>query len=86
MTANVCGALFKGQLVTGTVTGNLYMWSGSSVSKTIPAHKGGICAVFVHKTKNQNLYSGGNDGLVKVWDESMRCINTVTLNNLGFSL
>jgi len=69
MTANVTGTIFNNNLVTGCASGEIYLWAGSSVTKSVAGHKGGICAMFVNREETSKLYTGGNDMCVKIWNE-----------------
>eukprot|EP00002_Diphylleia_rotans_P034049 TRINITY_DN7287_c0_g2_i1.p1 TRINITY_DN7287_c0_g2~~TRINITY_DN7287_c0_g2_i1.p1 ORF type:complete len:2704 (-),score=538.32 TRINITY_DN7287_c0_g2_i1:170-8281(-) len=55
-----------GQTITGGLTGDIYFWEGNQIGRTIPsAHMG---AIFEAVTFGNHLFTGGKDGLVKVWD------------------
>jgi len=55
------------KLVTGTATGDLYIWSGRECSISIPsAHSGAINTV-CSNTQGRLLLSGGKDSHVKMW-------------------
>lgn len=47
--------------------GDIWSWSGSSVVKAYPAHKGAVNTVYSKIDTNQ-LISGGNDNLVIIWN------------------
>ena len=55
------------QTVTGMFKGDLWCWSGNSVTKTYPAHKGSVNTLH-SKVDTKQLISGGNDNMVIVWN------------------
>jgi WD40 repeat protein len=64
--------------VTGSAKGELLKWQGTAPSKPIKAHD---CAIWqlVART-DTTFFSGGNDGIVKQWDATMKLLNTIDLN------
>jgi hypothetical protein len=50
--------------ITGGAQGNIYSWSGNTISSTISAHKGKVQCLY---KKKKQIFSGGDDGLIKVW-------------------
>lgn len=74
--------------VTGMSKGNLLVWAGNSVSKTIAkAHEGAINAMYSVKPFDR-LITGGNDGNLNVWDNKMNKVFTFSIkeNNIINSL
>jgi WD40 repeat protein len=56
-------------VLTGTVTGHIYVWSKQKVTTTVTAHDAPILAI----TKvMQGFATGGKDGLVKIWSSSLK--------------
>ena len=51
--------------VTGSKSGNLYVWTGESAGKPIKAHNGEVAALLANKSV---IYSGGDDGVVILWN------------------
>jgi WD40 repeat protein len=81
------GAIFKNTLVTGTSNANLHVWAGNSIHKSHnKVHDGPINALFVHKDDNTKLYSGSNDGVIKIWDTNFSCSKIIKLNELKLDL
>ncbi|GLE04678.1 hypothetical protein PINS_up013657 [Pythium insidiosum] len=62
------GASLGSLVITGCLSGHLYVWESGVVSKAIPAHDGAVYAL--HATA-QGCVSGGRDGHVKVWSRSL---------------
>lgn len=50
--------------VTGSKSGNIYLWNGESANKPLKAHNGEVGVLLASKT---SLYSGGDDGIVILW-------------------
>lgn len=66
--AQICGAKFKGNFITGTHTGNLWIWNGRTVGKTVKAHEGQVWAL---KATEDTLYSGGSEGKIVIWNATL---------------
>jgi microtubule-associated protein-like 6 len=66
--AQMCGAKFKGNFITGTHTGNLWIWNGRTVGKTVKAHEGQVWAL---KATEDSLYSGGSEGKIVIWNATL---------------
>ena len=49
---------------TGGASGKIYTWSSNSAVGSIDAHSNSIRVLLEHKN---SLYSGGDDGIVKMW-------------------
>ncbi|EGZ30558.1 hypothetical protein PHYSODRAFT_471884 [Phytophthora sojae] len=78
------GCNFGGDFVTGTAGGELYVWRGSDLSRTVKAHDGEV-RVVTSTTLSDNpagktavLLSGGKDGRVIMWSsayQSLKCFD-----------
>ena len=64
----VCAASVGPKVVTGTVTGHLYVWSGNEIVKAIKAHEQTVNALHAC---HSGLISGSKDGIVKMWDRKL---------------
>ena len=71
-----CAENIDHQLVTGTVTGHLYVWEGRTVVRVVKAHTHTINDM--HST-GELLVTGGKDGAIKVWGPDV-------LNLLSFNI
>ena len=63
----------------GTREGNLYVFVNRVLSQVIEAHKKAITCIC---TLNEGVVTGGRDGLVKLWNPQLQCINTFNLATL----
>nr|CCA15182.1 hCG1784313 putative [Albugo laibachii Nc14] len=78
-----------GVFVTGTGTGDLYIWAGEELQKVVKGHNGSVDAVSApHAGLTDNkivLASGGRDGKIILWDRQMQGIKSCDLSliNLG---
>lgn len=53
--------------MTGSSAGNMYSWNGGAMGKALKAHEGGMWVI--EKDNNpQQFWTGGNDGLVILWN------------------
>ncbi len=50
--------------ITGGAQGNIFSWSGNTISSTIKAHTGKVQCLY---KKQNHIFSGGDDGLIKKW-------------------
>mmetsp|Transcript_11841 Transcript_11841/g.21676 ORF Transcript_11841/g.21676 Transcript_11841/m.21676 type:complete len:2327 (-) Transcript_11841:669-7649(-) len=69
--ANVATSVSK--VVTGTVTGHLYIWAGAEVIKSIKGHERSVNAI--HSCQF-GIITGSKDGVVKLWDTKLSPIRT----------
>lgn len=77
-TMMVCGRYApNGDVVTGTGTGDLYIWSGRNCVKSVAAHAKGV---FCLANGKDGIVSGGKDGTVKVWNEKYETTATFDFN------
>ena len=51
--------------VTGSKSGNIYLWNGDNANKPFKAHNGEVGVLLASK---QTLFSGGDDGVVILWN------------------
>lgn len=81
-----CGCAFGDEFVTGTASGELYVWRGEEVSKIVKAHDGEATVVCSHCSDEATmslLLSGGKDGKVLMWNtsfQSLKCFDLVAMN------
>jgi len=61
----LCAATVGGAVISGTVTGDLYVWGGRTVVKAVKAHTASVNTLFATE---DGVVSGGKDGHVKVWE------------------
>ncbi|OQR95137.1 microtubule-associated protein [Achlya hypogyna] len=67
-----CACSFKdGATLTGGDNGDMYQWTGNSVSKSVKAHEGALTALY-STPKLDTVVSGGKDGKVCVWNSSLQ--------------
>lgn len=67
-------------IVTGTVTGHLYIWLNHRVSKTVTAHDAPIYAIC---PMGKRYITGGKEGLVKIWSNDFLPILTLNLQTFS---
>jgi WD40 repeat protein/Ca2+-binding EF-hand superfamily protein len=58
----------RGGVVSGSVSGHMYVWDGRNLVKAIKAHARSCSALYACAA---GVVSGGKDGLVKLWDTSL---------------
>ena len=72
----------SGDVVTGTLSGNLLVWRARNCVKLIAgAHTGPINAI--HALAQRGMVSGGKDGTVVIWDTELRKGATFDIGSLG---
>ncbi|CAM9397119.1 unnamed protein product [Chrysoparadoxa australica] len=62
--AQLCVAPLGNNIVSGTASGHLYLWSGRNCSKAIRAHYGSVNALY---QSPYGLVTGGKDMRVRLW-------------------
>ena len=76
----LCATYIGTSLVTGGFSGKLYIWKGpahlSSRPQALQAHTGCVNAIW---GKPNGFITGGNDGLVIVWNQNFKQVNTIDL-------
>lgn len=70
-----CAADVDLALVTGTVTGHLYVWNNRTITRIVKAHTLTINDMF---STGDLLVTGSKDGGVKLWDKDI--INLLSFN------
>lgn len=87
-----CGCAFgsDGDFVTGTASGELYVWRGDEVSKVVKAHDSEATVVYAHNgdvasrsNASPLLLSGGKDGKVLLWNtsfQSLKCFDLAAMS------
>lgn len=80
--AQFCGTVFNNSFVTGTHAGNLFIWTGKSLSKTIKGHTGQVWSL---KSKDSKLFSGGSEGNIVIWDTNYKQTNTLSLSDMSLN-
>eukprot|EP00164_Ancoracysta_twista_P003608 GFYU01004833.1.p1 GENE.GFYU01004833.1~~GFYU01004833.1.p1 ORF type:complete len:841 (-),score=277.23 GFYU01004833.1:156-2678(-) len=84
---NVVSAAYDqtgGKLYTGSGKGDIITWKGSKATGSVKAHTGPMHAC--HVTDDGDLITGGKDGVVKVWSDSLAEKNSFNVDKLlGFT-
>ncbi|TMW55919.1 hypothetical protein Poli38472_008567 [Pythium oligandrum] len=81
-----CG--FGDDFVTGTASGELYVWRGDTLSKAVKAHDGESTVVYAQNVSTGRdsslmLLSGGKDGRIIMWNASYQCLKMFDLGSMG---
>lgn len=75
----LCCTYFAGYPTVGTTDGHLYVFDGNSLHHVVKAHTGPIHAIHVSHAGDQ-MVTGGKDGLVKLWNQSLDCIKEFSVD------
>eukprot|EP00948_MAST-09A_sp_MAST-9A-sp1_P002160 g2160.t1 len=65
------------KIVTGTVSGHLYVWEGYEIVRSIYAHERSVNSLHACRI---GLVSGGKDGIVKTWDLNLNVLKTFNIS------
>lgn len=68
-----------GRLFTGSLKGNLYVWTGNTCTKTIPCHNGSLSAM---SYRGGRLVTGGKDGYVHIFDKDLRIKKKINVGSM----
>lgn len=81
----VSSAIMQGiQPVVGTSDGNLYVFEGIVLKQMVKAHAGAVLTMSTTSTTNPSLlFSGGDDGVVRMWDERYECLKEFAMDSLS---
>jgi len=72
----------SGDVVTGTLSGNLLIWRARNcIKKITSAHSGAVNVI--HALAQRGMVSGGKDGTVVIWDTELRKGATFDIVSLG---
>lgn len=72
--------VFQGKPIIGTADGNLYICEMGEVKQTVKAHIG---AVFAMSVAGHSLVTGGQDGVLRLWDPHFECLKEFALSALS---
>jgi len=64
------------KLVTGSVSGHIYLWEGRKVGKAANAHEKAVTALCEHA---HGLVSGSQDGQVRLWGPGLDLLSNIDL-------
>ncbi|RHY53715.1 hypothetical protein DYB34_004290 [Aphanomyces astaci] len=82
----LCACSFYDQTtLTGADNGDLYHWTGHTVTKSVKAHDGSLSALFsvLQPDKSYTVVSGGKDGKVCVWNQSLQQTSSFSIDASG---
>ena len=57
----------------------MIIWAGRNANKSIKAHEGCVWSLI---SKGNNLYSGGQDGIIKIYSNKYEIKEVIDLKNL----
>lgn len=66
-------------LFTGDSKGNMIIWNGRNATKSIKAHNG---SCYVLSQKNNMLYSGGQDGIIKIYNNKLELKESIDMTKM----
>jgi len=64
-----------GYALTGTSEGSILVWKDTQIRQTVRAHQGPVFSLWLNVERGL-LASGGQDGLIKIWDSKIKLINS----------
>ncbi|XP_047132983.1 echinoderm microtubule-associated protein-like 6 isoform X1 [Hydra vulgaris] len=72
-----------GIIVSGGLSGLIYVWNEELLKSTVQAHQGPVFAI---QALEKGFVSGGKDGLVCLWDDVMsRCLKSYKVNKANLA-
>jgi microtubule-associated protein-like 6 len=75
----LCAAtIYGGPVITGTVSGHIYVFKGVKVDKVVLAHKSSVNSIYA---TNRGVVTGSKDGYVKLWDNSLSKLQEYSMND-----
>lgn len=79
----LCGTSFQKKVLTGSVSGHLYVWKGRSLDRVIRAHERGITCLSNHL--DLYLASTSKDGTLKLWNGDLEQLKSFSLSEADVS-
>ncbi|EGR31702.1 hypothetical protein IMG5_103460 [Ichthyophthirius multifiliis] len=76
--ASLCISFIETSVITGMFKGQLLVWKNSKLSAQHPAHSGPVMSMYT-RDQNSGIITGGKDGIVIVWDNSLKKLNRIDL-------
>lgn len=73
----LCIAFDNQSVFTGDAKGNIISWTGRNASKSVKGHEG---ASWTLMSKGNLLYSGGQDGMIKVFTNKLEVKDTIDIS------
>ncbi|KAK3717333.1 hypothetical protein QZH41_011562 [Actinostola sp. cb2023] len=81
----VCHSPIDDLCFSGSDNGTVYVWQGTTLRRTVQAHKGAVCAMYsICQSKNEvgGYVTGGRDGVVVMWDKYFEhCLKAFKVEN-----
>lgn len=77
----MCFGFGNNTLLTGDAKGNIIVWAGRSATKSIKAHSGSTLVLY--NSKNNLVYSGGEDGIIKVYNGKLEVKETIDTTKMS---
>lgn len=74
----MCGIYLDNTLVTGVFSGELFLFSGASYSKSVKAHSSSVNCI-INRTSGSGFITGGSDGMIFIWDDKFKKINKLSI-------
>ena len=76
--AVLCISFIETNIVTGMFKGELFVWKGNRPYNAVKAHTGPVNAICMRKSA-KGIITGGNDGLVIIWENNLKKISQLNL-------
>ena len=73
----LCGAGTVDLFVAGSTNGNIYVFRGDTLDRTIRAHELSVTAIF--SSPKVGVVTGGKEGTVKIWTTNLEHISSIHL-------
>lgn len=77
----LCCEHFVGFPTIGTGDGNFYIFQSGLIKHSIKAHIGAVNSLS-KSADGKKLVSGGSDGIVRLWDEGLQCLEEFNILNI----
>jgi len=72
----VCATTLRRFIVTGTVSGHLYIWDEEkrAIIQSLKAHDSTVNAIYTgYSSAGEYMVTGGKEGVIKLWDATLHC-------------
>lgn len=80
----LCCIIFQEKAIAGNDDGYLVVFQDFSLKQKVKAHTGAVTAISNHQG-SRTMYSAGQDGFVRLWNDSFECIKEINVESFSKS-
>jgi WD40 repeat protein len=70
----------SGASFVGSDDGYIFLFNESKLSHTVKAHLGSVVSITLNRN-SKSIYSGGTDGVIRVWNDALECLKEISIEH-----